>query len=74
MPSRRPARRPPPAAPDAWGKWFSRVMQTVGLGVVVFEAGWERNDRPWLLLVAVAMMTGGLGLQILLRWLGDRLP
>lgn len=56
---------PPPT--DPWSIWFSRLVQVVGLGVVIFETVVEENDRPWLLLVATAMMLGGLGLQLVLR-------
>ena len=66
-----------PAAPspavavpsDPWSIWFSRLIQVVGLGLVIYEAVVEHTDRPWLLLVASAMMLGGLGLQLVLRWL-----
>lgn len=75
-PPRRRTRQQPaeePQAPrDPWGIWFSRLMQIVGLSVIVYEARWEHNDRPWLLLAALAMMTGGLGLQVLVRWLMER--
>jgi hypothetical protein len=73
----KPARRRPqppeqPARPDPWQIWFSRLIQIMGLGIVVYETRWEHNDRPWLLLAAVAMMTGGLGLQVLVRWMMER--
>jgi hypothetical protein len=73
-PSRRRERPPEQPRPDPWQIWFSRLIQVMGLAVVVYETRWEHNDRPWLLLVAVAMMTGGLGLQVLVRWLMERMP
>lgn len=47
-------------------------MQIVGLMIVVVQvavaAGTStRPDRPWVLLVAVAMMIGGFGMELLLR-------
>lgn len=73
-PAPRRRARPPDQKPDPWQIWFSRLIQIVGLAVVVYEVRWEHNDRPWILLVAVAMMTGGLGLQALARWLMERMP
>ena len=68
---------PAPATPalpsDPWSIWFSRIIQIVGLGLVVYEAVVEHTDRPWLLLVASAMMLGGLGLQLVLRALLGRI-
>ena len=52
---------------DRWSLWFTRLMQLVGLGIVVYETLVVQSDRPWLLLVAVAMMLGGQGLRLLLR-------
>jgi hypothetical protein len=54
--------------------WFSRLIQIVGLAIVIYETLAEQVDRPWLLLVAVAMMVGGLGLQLIVRWLLERMP
>lgn len=71
---RQPRENPqPPPSSDPWQIWFSRIVQIGGLILIGYEARWEHNDRPWLLLVAVAMMTGGLGLQALARWLLERM-
>lgn len=69
-------RRPRPLEPrqDPWQVWFSRLIQIVGLAIVIYETLAARVDRPWLLLVAVAMMVGGLGLQLIVRWLLERMP
>lgn len=66
--------QPPPLPQDPWSIWFSRAIQVAGLGLVIYEALAENNDRPVLLLVATAMMLGGLGLQMIVRWLLGRLP
>lgn len=58
----------PAASGDPWQIWFSRIIQIVGLGIVIFETLAEQADRPWLLLVATSMMIGGLGLQLVIRW------
>lgn len=70
--SRTEPEQPPPK--DPWGIWFGRLMQIVGLAVIVYETRWEHSDRPWLLFAALAMMTGGLGLQVIVRWLMERMP
>jgi hypothetical protein len=68
-----PKSKPPPAPQDLWSIWFSRLMQIAGLGLVIYEATVERVDRPWLLLVATAMMLGGLGLRLVVEWALKRL-
>lgn len=70
LPTPTPTSQPePPATPtDPWSIWFSRLIQIVGLALVIYEALVEENDRPWLLLIAAAMMLGGVGLQLLVRW------
>ena len=74
--TKRPARRSRSRGPkpDSWQVWFSRLVQVAGLGIVFYETLAEQVDRPWLLLVAVAMMVGGLGLQFIVRWLLERMP
>jgi hypothetical protein len=57
----------PTPPPDRWSLWFTRLMQLVGLGIVCYETIVVQRDRPWLLLVAVAMMIGAQGLRLLLR-------
>lgn len=59
----------PTTTSDPWSIWFMRLVQVVGLGLVIYEARFEDGDRPFLLLVASAMMLGGLGIQLVLRWL-----
>jgi hypothetical protein len=61
-----PPDRPSPS--DPWGIWFSRLVQIAGLGIMVYETLVEKVDRPWLLLSAMSMLLGGIGLQALLRW------
>jgi hypothetical protein len=67
--------QPQPAATPSgwWDTWFWRLVQICGLGLVIYEARFEHADRPWLLLVAVAMMLGGLGAQFVLRWILGRI-
>ena len=56
---------------DRWSIWFTRIVQLVGLLIVITEQVavllLGRHPEPWLLLVAVAMMLGGLGLRLILR-------
>lgn len=59
-----------PSKPDRWATWFTRLIQAVGLGMVIFQQANYKSD-PWLLLVAIAMMIGGTGLQLILRGLSN---
>ena len=54
---------------DPWSIWFSRLIQIIGLGTFIEQVavGQGHTDRPWILLISLAMMIGGLGLQLLLR-------
>lgn len=58
-----------PESSDPWTVWFSRIVQIVGLVIVVEQlvVGQGSPDRPWILMIAVAMMLGGIGLQLLLK-------
>lgn len=63
--------RDPQPAPssDPWSIWFSRLVQVAGFGVFIEQVIVSQGspDRPWILLISLAMMLGGLGLQLLLR-------
>ena len=59
---------------DPWSIWFSRSVQVVGLGIMIFEARPGGEQRPWLMLFATGMMLGGIGLQLILRWVAARVP
>ncbi len=54
---------------DPWAIWFSRFLQIIGVGTFLEQliVGQGGADRPWILLISLAMMLGGLGLQMLLR-------
>lgn len=54
---------------DPWTIWFSRLIQLIGVGTFVEQVFVSQGatDRPWVLLISLAMMLGGLGLQLLLR-------
>lgn len=69
----------PPEAPyhtpsDPWSIGFSRLVQIAGLGIMLFEARPGGEQRPWLMLFATGMMLGGIGLQLILRWVAARVP
>lgn len=53
---------------DPWSIWFSRFIQVFGAVIMGYEAFAEHTDRPWLLLCAMAMLIGGIGLQLIVRW------
>jgi hypothetical protein len=63
---------PTPPAADRWSLWFPRTMQSTGLLAFVYEVVVERQDRPWILLVAMAMMLGGVGLRLVLNYVLGR--
>lgn len=54
---------------DPWQIWFSRIVQIVGLGAFIEQLIVSQGspDRPWVLFISLAMMLGGLGMQMLLR-------
>lgn len=54
---------------DLWSKWFNRLLQVSGWGTIVEQVivGQGGRDRPWILLVGVALILGGAGLRMLLR-------
>lgn len=58
------------AAADPWQIWFARLVQAVGLLIAVEQVivgQTQRHDRILILALALAMMLGGVGLQLLLR-------
>lgn len=62
--------QPQSGAPqDPWTIWFSRLLQIIGVATFIEQlvVGQGNTDRPWILLISLAMMLGGLGLQMLLR-------
>lgn len=40
----------------------------MGLGSFVYELAFTKLDRPYILLVGLAMMVGGAGLQLVTMW------
>lgn len=65
VPKRRRSAQP---KPDPWQVWFFRIVQAVGLAVVLVE--FYTREAPRLIAVGtgVAMMTGALGLERLVQW------
>lgn len=57
----------PPASQEPWSIWWSRVVQVGGLGIMGYETFVEHADRQWLLLCAMGMMLGEIGLKSLFR-------
>lgn len=59
-----------PSTSDPWSLWFWRIVQIIGLFVFLEQVavgGGARPDRPWILLIACAMMLGGFGMVTLIR-------
>ena len=55
---------------DPWSIWFARLVQVVGLLIAIEQVvvgQVQRHDRLLILALAMAMMLGGVGLQLLLR-------
>lgn len=65
VPKRRRRTAPPQ---DPWQVWFFRLVQAIGLAVVLVE--FYTREQPRLIAVGtgVAMMTGALGLERLVQW------
>ncbi len=60
-------------APDPWSVWFFRLVQVTGLASFIYELLFEKADRPYILLVGLAMMLGGAGIQLIVVWALKRL-
>jgi hypothetical protein len=58
----------PPQKQDPWQLWFFRLVQAVGLGLVLFE--FLTRESPRLIVVGsgMAMMTGALGIERVVQW------
>jgi hypothetical protein len=52
---------------DRWNVVFFRLVQVIGLGLIVYEAVLTRGGRWPLLLVYLAMITGPEGVWWVLR-------
>lgn len=55
---------------DLWTKWFTRIIQLIGAGTFVEQVvvgQLTEEDRPWILLISVAMMLGAQGLRMFLK-------
>lgn len=49
-----------------WTRWFTRLQQLAGLGLVISER-LAAHAQAWLLLTGCAMMLGATGLQLMIR-------
>lgn len=84
-PEPQPPEPPDPSLPstgsDPWQIWFSKVVQVIGLLIMIFEAArilliadeTKFAERPWLMMFAMGMLLGGMGLQAVLRWAMTRM-
>jgi hypothetical protein len=54
---------------DRWTLWFFRIVQVVGLAIIIEQliVGQGKEDRPWILLIGLAMLLGAFGIQLGLR-------
>lgn len=57
------------ASPEPWSVWWSRLVQVAGLAIMGWQTFAEHSDRQWLLLCAMGMMLGEIGLRALFRLL-----
>ena len=77
-----PPRAGPPGPPkpsrqdQPWPAWWSWVVRFMGLAIMAQQAFFKEEDRQWLLLCAMGMMLGEIGLKALVRFFqnmgGDR--
>lgn len=51
---------------ETWSRWWNRVSQVSGLGLIVFEALHEKPSGL-VMLFGAAMMLGAAGLRLLVR-------
>lgn len=58
---------------DTWTRWWNRVSQIVGLGLLIYESAIVPHAQFAVLLFASAMMLGSAGLRILVRGAGQML-
>ncbi len=68
-----PVAEPQAATADPWAVWWFRFMQVGGFGGFVHELVVGGVERKWLLLVCVAMMIGGQGLNLIVRAVSERM-
>lgn len=52
---------------EGWTRWWNRISQIAGLGIIVYESVFAERAQFIVLLFAAAMMLGGAGLRILVR-------
>lgn len=55
------------SATDRWNLWFTRGVQTAGLGIGLHEALLTQSDRMNVLAFAAAMVLGPQGLRLFVR-------
>jgi hypothetical protein len=58
----------PPRATEPWSATRSWIVWALGLTIMAHQAFFEQKDRQWLLLCAMGMMLGELGLKSILRF------
>jgi hypothetical protein len=54
---------------DVWGLWFFRLVQAVGLALLVFEFLSRESPRMIVVATAIALTSGALGVEKILTWL-----
>lgn len=64
---------PEPAQIDTWTKWFYRGIQGLGVATWIYEVVGEQIDRVWLLILSVALMIGGTGMELVVRAFARRI-
>jgi hypothetical protein len=61
-------RRQSAPSQDPWQVWFFRLVQAIGLAVVLTEFYAREEPRPIVVGTGVAFITGALGLERLVQW------
>ena len=64
-----PAATQQPVPPEPWPPLWSWIVRILGTAIMVQQAWFEQQDRKWLLLCAMALMLGELGVKSLFRFL-----
>lgn len=52
---------------EGWTRWWNRISQISGLGIIIYESIFAAHAQFVVLLFAAAMMLGAAGLRILVR-------
>lgn len=59
--------KPPDQGPDSFDLWTSRAIRWIGVAIAVYETVVANTDRPGVLALAGAMMSGSLIADVVIK-------